>query len=69
MTNLCSAAGGDHRLQQLDEVTAKKDAGRPLRILLVDDDLSIRNLIENYLSGHNMRIVVANGREAMLRQF
>jgi two-component system, OmpR family, response regulator len=69
MTNLSSAAGGDHRLQQLDEMTTEKDAGRPLRILLVDDDLSIRNLIENYLSGHNMRIVVASGREAMLRQF
>jgi two-component system, OmpR family, response regulator len=69
MTNLSSAAGGDHRLQQLSEMTTEKDAGRPLRILLVDDDLSIRNLIENYLAGHNMRIVVAGGREAVLRQF
>jgi two-component system OmpR family response regulator len=69
MTNLCSAAGGDHRLQQLDEMTIGKDAGRPLRILLVDDDMSIRNLIENYLAGHNMRIAVAAGRDAVLKQF
>jgi two-component system, OmpR family, response regulator len=53
----------------LSETTTKTDASRPLRILLVDDDLSIRDLVENYLAGHNMRIVVAGGREAVLRQF
>jgi DNA-binding response OmpR family regulator len=29
----------------------------------------VLDLIENYLAGHNMRIVVAGGREAVLRQF
>jgi two-component system OmpR family response regulator len=56
-------------LSDLSETTTKTDASRPLRILLVDDDLSIRDLIENYLADHNMRIVVAGGREAVLRQF
>jgi two-component system, OmpR family, response regulator len=56
-------------LSALSGMTTGSDASRPLRILLVDDDLSIRNLIENYLAGHNMRIVSADGREAVARQF
>ena len=56
-------------LSDLSETVTKTDASHPLRILLVDDDLSIRDLIENYLAGHNMRVVVAGGREAVLKQF
>jgi DNA-binding response OmpR family regulator len=48
---------------------AAGDAGRPPRILLVDDDQVIRQMVENYLTEHNMRAVTAGGRDEVIRQF
>jgi two-component system OmpR family response regulator len=43
--------------------------GRPARILLVEDDLSMRHMVANYLEQHNLRLVSASNREEMTRQF
>jgi two-component system OmpR family response regulator len=49
--------------------TAINERAQPTRILLVDDDLTIRRMVANYLEGHNMRVVSASQREEMTRHF
>ena len=41
----------------------------PLRALVVDDDLSIQNLLATYFEQHNMRAISALGRQDVIRQF
>src|ERR1700731_2080819 len=49
---------------------AKSDAGRgPGRILVVDDDPMLRQMVVDYLNENNMRAVSAAGRQEMARHF
>jgi two-component system OmpR family response regulator len=41
----------------------------PARILVVDDDPVMRDMIVNYLETHDMRAVAASGRDEMARHF
>jgi two-component system OmpR family response regulator len=41
----------------------------PARILVVDDDPTMQNMVANYLEDYNMRVVSAAGREDVARQF
>jgi two-component system, OmpR family, response regulator len=42
---------------------------RPARILLVEDDQSMRQMVANYLEQHNMRLVSASNKQETTRQF
>jgi two-component system OmpR family response regulator len=39
------------------------------RILLVEDDLAMRQMVVNYLEAHDMRVTSAAGRQEVTRQF
>jgi two-component system OmpR family response regulator len=41
---------------------------QPACVLLVDDDPAIRNMVVDYLEGHNIRVVSAAQRKEMIRQ-
>src|SRR5271155_796352 len=47
----------------------KADQGRGARILFVDDDAAIRQMVESYLEEHDMHVVSASQRSDMARQF
>lgn len=51
------------------EVMAGGDPPHPLRALIIDDDLSIQNMLADYFKQHNILAVSAFGREEALRQF
>jgi two-component system OmpR family response regulator len=42
---------------------------QPVRILVVDDDPTIRQMVVNYLEGHNMHVVSASQRDEVTRHF
>jgi DNA-binding response OmpR family regulator len=42
---------------------------RPMRVLVIDDDLSTKHLLTNYLEQHDMRVSFASRRQEVLRQF
>jgi len=44
------------------------DSRQPLRILLVDDDPTIQNMVRDYLGDHNMCVIVASHGREMARQ-
>ena len=44
-------------------------SSQPVRILLVDDDPAMQQMVVNYLEEHNMRAVSASGRQDMASQF
>jgi two-component system, OmpR family, response regulator len=46
-----------------------EDGGRSPRVLLVEDDCTIRLMVENYLTEHDMRIVSVTDRNAVARHF
>jgi DNA-binding response OmpR family regulator len=54
---------GQHGLGMADERSL------PARILLVEDDPTMRHMVVNYLEENNMRVVSASGRQDMMRQF
>lgn len=41
-------------------------AGRPLTVLVVDDDPDMQRMVSDYLSGNNVRVAVAANRHEML---
>jgi DNA-binding response OmpR family regulator len=41
---------------------------QPVRILVVDDDPALRNMIASYLAEHDMAVIAASGRQEMVRQ-
>jgi DNA-binding response OmpR family regulator len=41
---------------------------RPVRILVVEDDSALREMIARYLADHNMMVMTASGRQEMVRQ-
>jgi len=45
------------------------DSSQSVRILVVDDDPAMQQMIVNYLEEHNMRAVTATGRRDMTSQF
>jgi two-component system, OmpR family, response regulator len=42
---------------------------RSLRVLVIDDDPSIRRTLSNYLEQHEMRVTLASQRQDVVRQF
>jgi DNA-binding response OmpR family regulator len=44
-------------------------SGRPVRILLVDDDAATRHMVASYLEEHNMHVVSAGQRQDVERHF
>jgi two-component system, OmpR family, response regulator len=42
---------------------------RPTRILVVDDDPSLRHMLRDYLEQHDMRVVTVSQRQEVSRQF
>jgi two-component system, OmpR family, response regulator len=44
-------------------------SSRPTRVLVVDDDPSLRHMLRDYLEQHNMRVVTASQRQEASRQF
>jgi two-component system OmpR family response regulator len=61
---------GDHveGLARSDENGAP-ERGQPTRVLVVEDDRTMRHLVVNYLEEHNIRAASASGREEMIRRF
>jgi two-component system, OmpR family, response regulator len=51
-----------------DESVHNEPAHRP-RILLVEDDLTMRQMVVNYLEENDMRVTFAGGRQEVVRQF
>jgi two-component system OmpR family response regulator len=45
------------------------ERGQPIRVLVVEDDRTMRHLVVNYLEEHNIRAASASGREEMIRRF
>jgi two-component system OmpR family response regulator len=43
------------------------ERGRPTRVLVVEDDRTMRHLVVNYLREHDVRVTSAAGREEMIR--
>lgn len=43
--------------------------GQQVRILVVDDDPTMRHMVVNYLEDHNMKAVSVPGRQEMAREF
>jgi two-component system, OmpR family, response regulator len=58
----------DEVAAQSDESVAP-DRGQPTRVLVVEDDRTMRHLVVNYLKEHNIRVASASGREEMIRAF
>jgi two-component system OmpR family response regulator len=48
---------------------ARESSGQQVRILVVDDDPTMRHMVVNYLEDHNMRAVSVPGRQEMTREF
>jgi two-component system OmpR family response regulator len=46
----------------------RDERNAPIRILVVDDDPTMREMVVNYLEDHHMRAVGASGRQEMARQ-
>jgi two-component system OmpR family response regulator len=46
-----------------------EDSSQPVRILVVDDDPAMQQMVVNYLEEHNMRALSASGRQDMASQF
>jgi two-component system, OmpR family, response regulator len=61
---------GDHveGLARSDENGAPERV-QPTRVLVVEDDRTMRHLVVNYLEEHNIRAASASGREEMIRRF
>ncbi len=62
---------------ELDDVSSElslcggsdENSGRPTHVLLIEDDRIIREMIENYLTQHSMRILIAGDRNGVERHF
>src|SRR5271154_2401235 len=45
------------------------ETSQPARVLIIDDDPTMRQMITNYFTEHNMRAFSASGRQEMTSQF
>jgi two-component system, OmpR family, response regulator len=43
-----------------------KQDGRPVHILVVEDDAAMRNIVVNYLEDHDMRAMGTLGRQQVM---
>ena len=43
--------------------------GRPVRVLVIDDDVSVQHMLANYLVERNMRVASASHRQDVIRHF
>jgi two-component system OmpR family response regulator len=61
----------DHGIEALgrSDESVTPDRGQPTRVLVVEDDRTMRHLVVNYLVEHNIRAASASGREEMIRRF
>jgi two-component system OmpR family response regulator len=50
------------------DVGPSNPPGRPARVLVVDDDPSMRQMLVNYLEQHNMRVVSVSQKQEVVRQ-
>jgi DNA-binding response OmpR family regulator len=50
-----------------DDPSAAATGGRPLHILVVDDDPSMQQMLVNYLGQHNMLVAAASRRQDVVR--
>src|SRR5271168_877278 len=71
MNSFMSPIGGRglRELSSRSLESPKADQGRGARILLVDDDAAIRQMVESYLEEHDMHVVTATQRSDMAKQF
>src|SRR5271168_2295415 len=71
MNSFMSPIGGRglRELSSRSLESPKADRGRGARILLVDDDAAIRQMVESYLEEHDMHVVTATHRSDMAKQF
>jgi two-component system, OmpR family, response regulator len=53
----------------LFRVSPDENGGRQPHVLLIEDDCAIREMIENYLTEHNMRVLSAADRNGVARHF
>ena len=59
-------SAGDSPVRLSESTTS--DCARPARILLIEDDQSMRQVVANYLEQHNMRLISASSGQEMTRQ-
>src|SRR5258708_9749006 len=52
-------------MAQLAASSRKGDSGRPVRVLVVDDDPTMREMVVKYLEDHDIIAVGASGRQEM----
>ncbi|HTZ79310.1 MAG TPA: response regulator [Stellaceae bacterium] len=46
-----------------------EENSQPARVLIVDDDPTMRQMVANYFAEHNMRPALASGRQELVSQF
>jgi two-component system, OmpR family, response regulator len=61
--------GDTFEAQARSDQSAAPERGQPIRVLIVEDDRTMRHLVVNYLEEHNIRVASASGREEMVRRF
>jgi two-component system OmpR family response regulator len=62
------SAGGDVSYCPPDEGVSAA-SGQPTQILYIDDDLTMQQMVGNYLEEQNLRVVSGSRRQDMARQF
>jgi len=65
---LSSGVGTSPLLDQGDTRTGRMDV-RSTRVLVIDDDPSVRHMLSNYLERHEMHVTLASQRQDVVRQF
>lgn len=69
MNNDINRAGGDRRQPISEHVLSVTGSSGYLRVLLVDDDPAIQQMVVKFLAGHDIQVVSAFRREEAARQF
>jgi PleD family two-component response regulator len=64
-----SGGVGTSGLFDLGDTRAGRVDVRSPRVLVIDDDPSMRHMLSNYLEQHEMRVTLASQRQDVLRQF
>jgi two-component system, OmpR family, response regulator len=63
-----NSVGTSGLFDQGDTRAGRVDVRSP-RVLVIDDDLSMRHMLSNYLEQHEMRVTLASRRQDVVRQF
>ena len=67
-TNLNGSDPHNHATAAQHGIELGSEGKQPVRILVVDDDPTMREMIAGYLAEHNMIAIPATGRQEMARQ-